>query len=347
MNPIIPENIPVKLSLIDNIKECIHNIFRRKFVVILISYLPRFLCLKKYKELALLILKCHRIFERKPLFIPKFENQVYGGDKVQTLFELEKALPHFNPQSTTILLEKMDSLTAARHVKKNHVAKDQVRVVSKGLANKEGDWVESVERVGIVSFANRRQPGGVGLAPYGGSQEEFLIRRSNLAWALDPRFSNEVHDLMHQQRRKEGFADEHFTHHIPYYGTVVTKDVTFIDQESGEVYDVISAAAPDLRKNSDESQVFRKLPKEQAELARKQVLEFKIRAIFASAAAAKIDHVIFGAFGTGCFLNNVKEVAEITNQVMQSDTYKNRFKTITIALTEDKYDLYNKIIKRD
>jgi uncharacterized protein (TIGR02452 family) len=322
----VSENIPAGFNLSLAFKECIHNFFRRKFVIKVFTYLPDFL-FKNYKELAKLILKCHNTFEKTPH--PEMRTSIYGGDRLSTLNSLENKQITLKKSSKTLFtFTKENSLEAARDIKEE-------------LYFSENEF----DRVGILNLANRRQAGGVGLAPYGGSQEEYLIRRSNLAWALDPRFSNSVHEEMAKLRTKENYGNQPFAHHIPYFGALVTRNVTFIDKDEPDQFDVISSAAPDLRKNSDEDLHIKKFGAEAGE-ARKEILENKIRAIFASAVEANIKHLVLGAYGCGCFLNDSEEVAKIFYNVLNSEKYKNQFSTICFAITEKtKLDIFEKVFK--
>jgi len=323
----VQENIPVKIDLFLKIKEIVHNFFRRPIVVKVFTYLPHFI-FEKYQMLATQIMKCHQIFSepKHHHYLDEMQVKVYGGDKLGTLRQLEREVvrKEFSLFNTVIKFSNNNSLDAARQIRED--------------LGEEGQEA----KIGIVSFANRRQPGGVGLAPYGGSQEEYLVRRSNLAWGLDPRFQTEkLHEEMRKTRQAEGYSDDEFKHHIPYFGAVISENVTFIDGVQPDQFDVISSAAPDLRKGSDESNYLLENFGDLAAFAQHNILENKIRAIFASAVSANIENLVLGAFGTGCFNNDAKEVAKIFSNVLESDTYKGRFNSITFAITEkSKLDIF-------
>lgn len=328
MNPIhkkqIEDNIPVNFSWGVRVKEAIHAFFRRPLIVKLFTFLPSIYPFEKYKELAQLITKCHQAFNG--VYPSSLEVKIYGGDKLKTLQEFEKTLNKPVSFETQITYTLDNSLQAARRMRLQLAAGEKPRIA-------------------ILNMANRWQPGGVGLAPYGGSQEEFLIRRSNLAWGLDPQFTlgKKVHSLLRTLRIQEGYAEaEAFEHHIPYFGTVLCKNVTFIDKEKPDLFDVISAAAPDMRKGADEYVYIQKYGKNAAEVKRK-LLEDKIRAIFATAVAENIEHLVLGAFGCGCFENDSREVAQIFSKVLQSPQYNGKFRHITFAITEiSKLDIFRK-----
>lgn len=322
----VQSNIPVNPSFFLQAKEVVHNFFRRPMVVKIFTYLPPISPFLKYRELASLITKCHKKFGSS--CTTQMCVKVYGGDKLETLQTLEKSQKTDIHNETFINFSLQNSLDAAR----------ALQTIANGSS-------EQNKQVGILNLANRLQPGGVGLAPYGGSQEEFLVRRSNLAWGLDKRFgSKEVHEQLSKIRIQERLV-EPFQHHIPYFGAVVSKNVTFIDQNKEDNFDVISAAAPDMRKGSDEYRYLRKHLRD-TKAAQLQILENKIKAIFEAAIAEKIDYLVLGAFGCGCFNNETQEVAQIFANLLTSDAYKNRFKQITFAITEQsKFDIFKTTIK--
>lgn len=318
----VSENIPVNLNLNLQIKETIHNFFRRPLVVKVFTFLPGFL-FGKHKALATLINKCHSEFSKRQL--NDMEVKVFGGDKLSTLQQLEKDQQKIQTPAKFITLFKFS--------KENSL--DEARIMRSDLRDQS-------ERIGILNLANRRQPGGVGLTPYGGSQEEYLVRRSNLAWGLDPRFQSEtVHKQMAEIRKKEGF-NGHFEHHIPYFGAVISKNVTFIDSDSPDKFDVISSAAPDMREGSDESIFIKKFGKYE-KAAQHQILENKIKAVFDAAISENIENLVLGAYGCGCFKNDIEEVAKIFSDVLSLDAYKGRFHHITFAITDElKLKLFEK-----
>lgn len=327
-SPLVQENIPVNLNFKMRFKEKIHNFFKRHIIVQILTYLPSFL-VGKFKDLAQLIIKCRRTFAEHSHYVDQMEVKIYGGDKLSTLIQLEKNLKSkpFEQFATVFEFSSQNSLDEAKKMR------DQL--------------TDQNERVAILNLANRWQPGGVGLAPYAGSQEEFLVRRSCLAWAFDDHQfeSATVHEKMQEVRLSEGYEDKHFDHHIPYFGVVVTKDVTFIDDEEFQQFDIISSAAPDLRPGSDES-IYLQQFGEDRDLAKQQIIENKIKAIFDAAISENIDHLILGAFGCGCFKNDTREVAEIFGHVLNLDLYKGRFKNITFAITdEDKLNIFHDVIE--
>jgi uncharacterized protein (TIGR02452 family) len=316
---LIKENIPVHLNFNSHLKELVHNIFRRPMIVKIFTYLPSIL-FGKYKECAKLIMKCRTVFEEHSEYSKQMLVTVYGGDKLETLFNLEKSQEQKGVSqrfSTILKFSKGNSLDEARAMRTLCNANHQN------------------ERIGILNLANRRQPGGVGLTPYSGSQEEYLVRRSNLAWGLDPRFKSEnVHAQLRDIRLQEGYADDPFEHHIPYFGAVISQNVTFIDKAQYDQFDVISAAAPDMRTGSDECIHIQKLGKN-ALTAQKQVLENKIKSIFDAAISNNIENLVLGAFGCGAFQNNSQMVAEIFARVLNCAPYQGRFRNITFAITDE------------
>lgn len=323
-NCLINKNIPCKLSFYTRAKEWVHNIFRNPKIVEIFTHLPntKFLSLNKHKNLALLITKCHKTFDDVEHNTPI--TAIYGGDKLKTLKALQIKHNHLikKKDSTQITFTTNDSLTAGRELRK--------------LAGER--------RIGLLNMANRWQPGGVGMAPYGGSQEEYLIRRSNLYFSVNPHLNKNLENQFKSMRLKEGYDSSLPTHHIPAFGTVVSKDVTFIDQAEWDQFDIISAAAPDLRKGSDESiYLKRHFNKDISKLAQGELIKHKIEAIFSSAIEAGITDLVLGAFGCGCFKNSPESVSKIFKEVLEDPKYRNSFTNIVFAITDlDKKEIFEK-----
>lgn len=309
----VTENIPVTLSFSLKVKECAHSFFRKPYVVKLFTYLPSFL-FGKYKALALLIIRCREVFSntaKHPL--PRIK--VYGGDKLETLRKWESNLKKPSGIHTELRFTREDSLTAALTV---------------------FSLVDLMEKIAMANFASRWQEGGVAKNPYGGSQEEALARHSNMAQKEN---FVEVHRQLLEIRKTEGYeANEDFQHHIPYFGTVVAADVTFItDKDSVEAptqfnkFDTIWTAAVDNRKNSDERRYLEKHFGAEAENVRYEIMRDKIKAVFNTAIEENHQHLILGAFGCGCFENDDEKVALIFKDLYEKE-YKDCFKSITFAI---------------
>eukprot|EP01084_Bolivina_argentea_P079811 144686_1 len=205
------------------------------------------------------------------------------------------------------------------------------------------------EQITILDLASRRHVGGLGFYPYSGTQEEDLIRCSNLYWLLHPKYNTYL-----AKQLKERHIDDA---HIPYFGTVCIENVIFMSNNHGDSdkekrrnteicrrfdiskrdeykFNVIASAAPDLRHHSNEYKAyFRKASTDQI----KAVLCKKIEAIMATCIVSKNTSVLIaGAFGCGAYKCDTHLVAECFRQVIDSHKYKSKgIKKIVFAIAYD------------
>ena len=263
-------------------------------------------------------------FSKHPL--PKME--IYGGDKLETLLNLNEKLIKPKYSGTKFIFTTLDSLSAALHI----------RSIAE-LAN---------EDIAIVNFANRRQHGGVGDNAWFGSQEECLARTSNMT---HPENFKHIDENFNKIRSLEGYEDSaDRPHHIPYFGTVLALDVIFIidkydapNPQNFAKFHTIWSAAVDNRDDKEEAFFLKENFGANAEIARYQIMRHKLKAIFDSALAHKITNIVHGAFGGGCFNNDNHIVARITQELLVNE-YKDCFKSVTFAITEQsKLDIYQKV----
>jgi len=286
--------VPVNLNITQRIKKIIHNFFRLRCVNQLLSYVSG--TAKKIENVR-------KIFDYR------------GGSQVDPIF----------PKNTVMLggdtQEKLNQLlTDVKKIQSKTVATQYIFSNQDTISAAYDNDVDV-----IVNFANRRQPGGIGLCFYGGSQEESLVRQSNLIYGIDPKYNN---GLKSQQEKELG---KHAKHHIPYYGAIYTAGTTFLDK-SGEPkekkLDVVSCAAVDLRKNSDEAKFY----KGNIEMINR-VNRAKIDAMLAAALNFGKRKIVLGAFGCGAFKNDTKTIANLFKEALDT-TFKNKFETVVFAIKE-------------
>src|SRR5690349_21618831 len=122
---LVQQNIPVNLSKGLKAKEAVHNFFRRPLVVKVLTFLlPTYGPLKEFKKLATIINQWHETFG-KDTKAQHVTNVIHGGDKLETLLEMQKNPVKFH-DNTTIEFSDADSLSAAREIKtKNNLDKTQ------------------------------------------------------------------------------------------------------------------------------------------------------------------------------------------------------------------------------
>lgn len=325
MNPIdndtfkVLENIPVEKSFLYRAKEYLYYVCQSDFIIRIFSILPW--PLLKYSDLANLIIKTNEVFSSRTI---NLEASLFGGDKLETLQKEIKAILEDGEVSvlnyqTQFVIENKDCIGAA-----------------KSLVNDSDDNV-----VAIHNLANRVQFGGVGRAPFSGSQEEYMIRRSNLYWSLSFDYNQNLKNAFLEKREEEGYEKELPEHHIPYFGSVISKDVSFLDSSGQEDFScaVISNASPDLRQNfffkSDEANYFQKTFPEPSlrKDAIREVVRHKITAVLGACLKEGVTHPVLGAAGCGAFKNDPQMVAEEFNNLFENE-FKNKFKKVTFAILE-------------
>lgn len=194
-------------------------------------------------------------------------------------------------------------------------------------------YAEAGDRVCVLNFASSVSPGG-GVVTGEQAQEECICRLSTLWFALsDKETAGRFYDY-HWELIKKGKMNRRNRDDI-----VFTPDVYVVRDEADNEkmmpedkwykVDVITCAAPDVRKTGDVSEY---CPSED-EL--QKVFEIRWRKILAVAAKHKADVLILGAFGCGVFANPPELVVRAFNNV--AGEFKCRFKTVEFAVyTTDK-----------
>lgn len=189
-------------------------------------------------------------------------------------------------------------------------------------------YAEAGERVCVLNFASAVSPGG-GVVKGAQAQEECICRLSTLYFALsDPDTAGRFYDY-HWSLINNGGMSRRNSDDI-----IFTPDVFVVrDEANNEILmtedkwykvDVITCAAPDLRKIGDESEYS---PSEEELL---KVFEIRWRKILAVAARYGADVLILGAFGCGVFANPPELVVCAFNNVVRE--FKYHFKTIEFAV---------------
>lgn len=294
----IEKNIPVKLGLLTWGKQLVHDFCSQTWVVKLCRYFSPFHYQRENAEKILQL--------RDLILTPVGAVSIVGGD---ALLQLKNCIcEQVNPTKTALPLRLSvtleDSLEAAFRLKEE-------------LGS---------EKIAILNMANRWQVGGVYRNPFcRGSQEEALFRASNLFCSLS---SSELGKKFGKMRVDGGFTTKKTSHHIPYFGAVVSEEVTFSRKNQRQQFSVISAAAPDMRKGSDESTALRQ------ENCWEKVMTAKIQAIFEAAIRNGATKLVLGAFGCGCFVNDPWKVASLFKKIMDEKRYQGQFSQIVFAIKD-------------
>ena len=143
------------------------------------------------------------------------------------------------------------------------------------------------------------------MCPYYGSQEESLIRKSNLWWSINPELNKNLSSP-----------------HIPWKGCIYSPQVTFLIKNIKYHFDVVSVAAIDRRYGSDEiiylKKYFETFITDEIDVIIEKITIMKLIAVAYAAKENKVDHLILGALGCGCFKNNPGIIARCFKQVFCS-----------------------------
>lgn len=193
------------------------------------------------------------------------------------------------------------------------------------------------KRTCILNFASSVAPGG-GVVTGAQAQEESICRVSTLYFSLsDPETAGRFYDS-HWELIREGKMNRRNRDDIIYTPGVIA----LRDDANGEILmpekdwyqmDVITCAAPDLRRLGDASQFT------PASEELRTVHEIRWRCILAAAARHEADVLILGAFGCGVFANPPELVVEAFNSVLPE--FRHHFETIEFAVYSSVPDSQN------
>ncbi len=194
-------------------------------------------------------------------------------------------------------------------------------------------YAEAGERVCILNFASSVSPGG-GVVTGEQAQEECISRLSTLWFALsDKETAGRFYDC-HWELIRKGEMNRRNRDDIVFTpGITVVRDEAnnekIMTEDKWYKVDVITCAAPDVRKTGDVSEY---CPDEEELL---KVFEIRWRKILTVAAKHKADVLILGAFGCGVFANPPELVVRAFNNV--AGEFRYHFKTVEFAVyTTDK-----------
>lgn len=149
------------------------------------------------------------------------------------------------------------------------------------------------KKVAILNFASYKNPGGMFME---GSiaQEESLCHSSNLYNILSSERLQECFYIPNRKQLNYGLYSDNLLY---------TPDVLFIHDKKRQYCDVITAAAP----NKGVAQKYHAISDERCRYA----MRSRIQHILLAALNNQVDVLILGAYGTGVFKNDSKEVASL------------------------------------
>ena len=187
------------------------------------------------------------------------------------------------------------------------------------------------KHISVLNFASATNPGG-GVTKGASAQEECLCRISTLYKCISASEITEAFHKKHRYALKTGKMNSFYnddciqTCNVTVFKSDTAKTVLLPEKDWFDV-DVISCAAPNLRRMSQHNKHWKKNVTNQELL---DIYKKRINRVLDIARYAKSEVVILGAFGCGAFANPPELVAKAMHASI--DEHKYDFETIELAV---------------
>lgn len=253
-----------------------------------------------------------------------FENTVWMCDTNQKLMDKIKNSMAYNK----LISEKNadDILQNLTH----ETGKEAEIIVSKKRSFEAASAYRG-KHISVLNFASATNPGG-GVTKGASAQEECLCRVSTLYKCISASEITEAFHKKHWRALKTGEMDSFYnddciqTCNVTVFKSDTAKTVLLPEKDWFDV-DVISCAAPNLRRMSQHDKQWKKNVTDQELL---DIYKKRINRVLDIARYAKSEVVILGAFGCGAFANPPELVAKAMHASI--DEHKYDFETIELAV---------------
>ena len=253
-----------------------------------------------------------------------FENTVWMCDTNQKLMDKIKNSMAYNK----VISEKNadDILQNLTH----ETGKEAEIIVSKKRSFEAASAYRG-KHISVLNFASATNPGG-GVTKGASAQEECLCRVSTLYKCISASEITEAFHKKHWRALKTGEMDSFYnddciqTCNVSVFKSDTAKTVLLPEKDWFDV-DVISCAAPNLRRMSQHDKQWKKNVTDQELL---DIYKKRINRVLDIARYAKSEVVILGAFGCGAFANPPELVAKAMHASI--DEHKYDFETIELAI---------------
>lgn len=253
-----------------------------------------------------------------------FENTVWMCDTNQKLMDKIKNSMAYNK----VISEKNadDILRNLTH----ETGKEAEIIVSKKRSFEAASAYRG-KHISVLNFASATNPGG-GVTKGASAQEECLCRVSTLYKCISASEITEAFHKKHWRALKTGEMDSFYnddciqTCNVTVFKSDTAKTVLLPEKDWFDV-DVISCAAPNLRRMSQHDKQWKKNVTDQELL---DIYKKRINRVLDIARYAKSEVVILGAFGCGAFANPPELVAKAMHASI--DEHKYDFETIELAV---------------
>ena len=253
-----------------------------------------------------------------------FENTVWMCDTNQKLMDKIKNSMAYNK----VISEK--NADDILHNLTHETGKDAEIIVSKKRSFEAASAYRG-KHISVLNFASATNPGG-GVTKGASAQEECLCRVSTLYKCISASEITEAFHKKHWRALKTGEMDSFYnddciqTCNVTVFKSDTAKTVLLPEKDWFDV-DVISCAAPNLRRMSQHDKQWKKNVTDQELL---DIYKKRINRVLDIARYAKSEVVILGAFGCGAFANPPELVAKAMHASI--DEHKYDFETIELAV---------------
>lgn len=253
-----------------------------------------------------------------------FENTVWMCDTNQKLMDKIK---------NSIAYNKVISEKNADDILQNltHETGKEAEIIVSKKRSFEAASAYRGKHISVLNFASATNPGG-GVTKGASAQEECLCRVSTLYKCISASEITEAFHKKHWRALKTGEMDSFYnddciqTCNVTVFKSDTAKTVLLPEKDWFDV-DVISCAAPNLRRMSQHNKHWKKNVTDQELL---DIYKKRINRVLDIARYAKSEVVILGAFGCGAFANPPELVAKAMHASI--DEHKYDFETIELAV---------------
>lgn len=199
-------------------------------------------------------------------------------------------------------------------------------------------------RTTVLNFASATTPGG-GVLKGSSAQEECLCRCSTLYPAL---IEDDLNEKFYEPHRKEQNALHNNDIIVTPKVVIFKTDEYFpIPKNDWRIVNVITCAAPNLRKENNEFNIDKPLEEKISDTELYNIHVKRAKRILDVALRIGTDDIILGAFGCGAFRNNPEIVAKAYRDVLED--YRKKFDNIEFAVycnptNTENFDVFKRII---
>lgn len=255
-----------------------------------------------------------------------FENTVWMCDTNQKLLDKIK-----NSMACNKVISEKNADDILQNLTYEHETGKEAEIIVSKKRSFEAASTYRGKYISVLNFASATNPGG-GVTKGASAQEECLCRVSTLYKCISASEITEAFHKKHWRALKTGEMDSFYNDdciqicNVTVFKSDTAKTVLLPEKDWVDV-DVISCAAPNLRRMSQHDKQWKKNVTDQELL---DIYKKRINRVLDIARYAKSEVVILGAFGCGAFANPPELVAKAMHASI--DEHKYDFETIELAV---------------